>query len=73
MRVIVLRMKKPVPTLTQAQPAGRGVSGTTKKKGLGGSAQAFEKARFGQGNPRISKPFPLKNSAPAWLDFAGFG
>jgi hypothetical protein len=31
-----------------------------------GSAQPFEKARFGQENPRETKPFP-------WKDLAGFG
>jgi hypothetical protein len=44
-----------------------------KKKMPGGSAQAFEKARFGQENPRKSKSFPLPLFGPAWLDFAGFG
>ena len=36
------------------------------KKWLGGSAQAFEKVRFGKGNPRIS-------SAQIWPGFAGYG
>jgi hypothetical protein len=43
-----------------------------RKKCPGGSAQPAEKARFGQGNPRQSKPFPLIFFAPAWLRFAGF-
>jgi len=37
-----------------------------KKKGLGGSAQPFEKAQFGQGKPRIF--FDC-----LWLGLAGFG
>jgi hypothetical protein len=37
-----------------------------RKKRPGGSAQAFEKARFGEGNPRISFDF-------SWPGFAGFG
>jgi hypothetical protein len=48
-------------------------AGAAKKKGPGGSVQAFEKARFGQGNPRKSKPFPLIVFASPWFDFAGFG
>src|SRR5271163_3810333 len=43
-----------------------------KEKIPGGSAQAFEKARFRHGNPRKSKAFPLIVLAPAWLDFARF-
>jgi hypothetical protein len=38
----------------------------------GGSAQALEKARFGQGNKRESKEIPLIVFAPAWPGFAGF-
>jgi hypothetical protein len=61
--------------------AGRGPDfGATKgydrrktKKVPRGSAQAFEKARFGQGNPRKSKPFSWSFLGPAWLGFAGFG
>jgi len=44
-----------------------------RKKWPRGSAQPLENARFGQGNPRKSKPFPLIVFARAWLDFAGFG
>jgi hypothetical protein len=44
-----------------------------KKKMPRGSAQPLEKARFGQGNPRKSKPFSLMDFAQAWLGFAGFG
>jgi hypothetical protein len=44
-----------------------------KKKVPGGSAQAIKKARFGQGNPRKSKPFSWIYFALAWVDFAGFG
>jgi hypothetical protein len=43
------------------------------KKVPRGSAQAFEKVRFGQGNPRKSKPFSWSFLGPAWLGFAGFG
>jgi hypothetical protein len=43
-----------------------------KEKCPGGSAQPVEKAHFGQGNQRQSKPFPLIFLAPAWPGFAGF-
>jgi hypothetical protein len=49
-----------------------GASGAKEKRAWG-SAQAFEKARFGQENPRKSKLFPLIFFARPWLDFAGFG
>jgi hypothetical protein len=39
----------------------------------GESPQAFEKAQFGQGDQRESKPFPWTDLAPAWLGLAGFG
>jgi hypothetical protein len=38
-----------------------------------GSAQPIEKAQFGQGNPRKSKPFFFDSLCPALLAFAGFG
>jgi hypothetical protein len=38
-----------------------------------GSAQPVEKARFGQGNPRKSKPFSWKNLVRSLAGFAGFG
>ena len=38
--------------------------------GARGSAQALEKARFGQENGRKTKPFSLMGLAQAWLDFA---
>jgi hypothetical protein len=38
-----------------------------------GSAQPLEKARFGQENPRKSKPFSLLGFVRAWPGFAGFG
>jgi hypothetical protein len=48
-----------------------------KKKPPQGSAQALEKARFGQENPRKSKPFSLILFSPGlvgfcwiWLDLA---
>jgi hypothetical protein len=41
--------------------------------GPGGSAQPIEKAHFGQGNQRKSKPFSLIDLAQAWPDFAQFG
>jgi hypothetical protein len=44
-----------------------------KEKWPRGSAQPLENARFGQDNPKKSKPFPLIFFARAWLDFAGFG
>ena len=43
-----------------------------RKKGAGkvfwswGSGQPFDKAHFGEGNPRKSKLFPWKNLAGAW-------
>jgi hypothetical protein len=39
----------------------------------GGSAQVLEKAQFGQGNPRKTKPFFLGILCSAWLDLAEFG
>jgi hypothetical protein len=47
--------------------------GRKKKKLPGGSAEPFEKARFGRENPRKSKLFPLIVFGPAWPGFAGFG
>src|SRR5215469_4659296 len=47
-----------------------------KEKSCGGSAQPFEKAQNGQGNPRKSKPFPLIDfDRLGWilLDLAQFG
>jgi hypothetical protein len=46
-------------------------AGTKEKTGRK-SAQAVEKARFGQGDPRQSKSFPLIVLAWPWLDFARF-
>jgi hypothetical protein len=43
-----------------------------KKKWPRGSAQPLEKARFGQGNARESKPFSLIVFAPFCPGFAGF-
>ena len=71
------------PTKAQAKPApeaarrpsraSRRGKRTKKTKRPGGSAEALEKARSGQENPRKSKPFPLIVFGRAWLDFAGFG
>jgi hypothetical protein len=44
-----------------------------KKFRLGGSAQPFEKARSGQGNPRKSKPFSWIFFAPPLPGFARLG
>jgi hypothetical protein len=44
-----------------------------KRKMAWGSAQTFERARFGQGNPRKAKPNPLIVLGGFWLGFAGFG
>ena len=44
-----------------------------KKNMPGGSAQVFEKARFGQGNPSKSKRFSLKDLAGRRPDLARFG
>jgi hypothetical protein len=38
-----------------------------------GSAQLLEKAQFGQGNPRKTKPFSWELFARAWPDLAEFG
>jgi hypothetical protein len=46
---------------------------TKKTFSAQGSAQALEKARFGQGNPRKSEGFPLIGFGGAWLGFAGLG
>jgi hypothetical protein len=47
--------------------------GTDKEFLPWGSAQAVEKAQFGQENPRKSKPFSLIHFAWAGPGFAGFG
>jgi hypothetical protein len=44
-----------------------------RKEAAGGSAQPIEKAQFGQGDQRESKPFLLIDLAGPWLDFDGFG
>jgi hypothetical protein len=54
----------------------RQIKGGKRKKAPGGSAEVLEKARFGQGNPRKSKPFPLIFLARlGWIlpDLAKFG
>jgi hypothetical protein len=43
-----------------------------KRENGTGSAQPFEKARFGQGNPREFKKNPLIFFDQPWPDFAGF-
>jgi hypothetical protein len=60
---------------TPAAPGSGCAGGASggKEKNAWGSAQAFEKARSGQENPRKSKLFPLIFFARPWLDFAGFG
>jgi hypothetical protein len=44
-----------------------------KEKKPWGSPEPFEKARFGQANPRKLKLFPLIFFGRAWPGFAGFG
>jgi hypothetical protein len=48
-------------------------SAAKKEKKPWGSVQPIEKARFGQENPRKSKPFFFHFFSWIWLGFAGFG
>jgi hypothetical protein len=66
-------MTKLIETLTTGATIEAASAAAKRKKAPGGSAEPFEKARFGQENPRKSKAFPLIFFGPAWPDFAGFG
>jgi hypothetical protein len=48
-------------------------SAAKKEKRPWGSVQPIEKARFGQENPRKSKPFFFDFFGWIWLGFVGFG
>jgi hypothetical protein len=66
-------MTKLIKTLTLGATTEAAFAAAKRKKVPGGSAEPFEKARFGRENPRKSKLFPLIFFGPAWPGFAGFG
>jgi len=66
-------MTKLIETLTTGATIEAAFAAAKRKKAPWGSAEPFEKARFGRDNPRKSKPFPLIFFGPAWPDLAGFG